>query len=141
MGYYLDPVLWALAITLSAIAGIWAFFAFRRRGLAAGLRGVAWMLLPFAALFTGTLTLLLRIVDAVTAWAARLVLNPMMWGGLLLLGLSVTLFVVARLLSARAPRQPVAGAPARRAGSAVPADPVDPEMAEIEALLRRRGIS
>lgn len=143
MGYYLDPVMWALAISLTTFAGIWTFFAYRRKGVASGLRGVALMLLPFAALFTGTLTLLLRMLDAVTVWAAGLVLSPMMWGGLVLLAVSAGLFTVARGVSARqVTRSPRPGgtAPRGRGEGRDPA-PDDPEMAEIEAILRQRGIT
>ena len=55
VGYYINPIMWALAISLSLVAGIWTFYAYRRRGLAAAARGAAFVLLPFAALFTGTL--------------------------------------------------------------------------------------
>jgi hypothetical protein len=136
VGYYLDPVMWALAISLATFAGVWTFFAYRRRGAAAGMRGLALVVLPFALLFTGTLTLLLRILDAVTAWAAGLVFSPLMWAGLALLGLSVSLYVAGRSLG----RRQVAASPKRPAvGPAT--GPVDPEMAEIEAILRNRGIT
>jgi hypothetical protein len=144
VGYSLDPALWALAISASLCAGVWTFFAFRRRGLAAGLRGAAWVVLPFAALFTGTLTLLLRILDATVAWATGLVFSPLMWGGLVLLGLAVVLLVVARLVDRRAPRTTsakVTGRPAAGAVGPPPAANEDPELAEIEAILRNRGIT
>jgi hypothetical protein len=152
VGYSLDPALWALAISASLCAGVWTFFAFRRRGLAAGLRGAAWVLLPFAALFTGTLTLLLRVLDASVTWAAGLAFSPVMWFGLVLLGLAVVLFVVARLVDRRAPRRTAGSTaatkgsvPAQSAAGAVGATPTaadeDPELAEIEAILRNRGIT
>lgn len=140
VGYYIDPVLWALALSLSTLAGIWSFFAFRRRGPAAGLRGVAVTLLPLAALLTGTLTLVMRIIDAVAGWAAGLVFSPLMWAGLVLLALSLGLFAVARVLPARAPERAGRSGIGQGAPAATPVEPVDAEMAEIEALLRRRGI-
>ncbi len=138
MGYALDPSLWALAISLSLVAGVWTLFAYRRRGLGAGVRGAGWVLLPFAALFTGTLTLLLRVLDAVVAWASGLIFSPLMWGGLVLAALAVVLIVAGRRLDRR---KPAAGSPARKAGPPAVAPTEDPELAEIEAILRNRGIT
>lgn len=135
MGYYINPIMWALAISLSLVAGIWTFYAYRRRGLAAAARGAAFVLLPFAALFTGTLTLLMRLIDALTLWATGLVFSPMMWVGLILLAASIGLFALARVLPSRAAKRGTAP-PTPKAVEAA-----DPEMAEIEAILRSRGIT
>ena len=55
---------------LTIIGAALTWFAWRRRGLAAGLRGLAWTLLPVAAWLTGTLKLVTGIVDDVVSWAA-----------------------------------------------------------------------
>jgi hypothetical protein len=135
VGYYINPIMWALAISLSILAGIWTFYAYRRRGLAAGARGAAFVLLPFAALFTGTLTLLMRLIDALTLWATGLVFSPMMWFGLILLAASVGLFALARVLPSRTAKR------ATTATTPKAVEAADPEMAEIEAILRSRGIT
>ncbi|NPC99070.1 cellulose synthase [Nocardioides sp. zg-DK7169] len=153
----MDDVTWtALTLTLTLLGGIWTWFAFRRRGLAAGLRGAGITLLPLAAYLTDTLRMFTRIVDAISDWAVRLVFSPMVWAGVVVAGLAVTLIVVARFIDSRTGARPAAGA-GRRAG-AVPggttkggASPAggagatgttgDKELDEIEALLRRRGIS
>lgn len=143
MGYYTNPILWALAISLSTLAGVWTYVAFTRRGLAAGLRGVALIILPFAALFTRTLTLLMKILDAVTLWATGLVFSPMVWFGLVLFLVAVALFFVARALPSgkKAAKEALPTArPGSRPGSR-PGAGTDPEMDEIEAILRKRGIS
>lgn len=143
MGIPLDPSLWALAISLTVLGGIVTFFAFRRRGRAAGLRALGWTLLPFAALFTHTLTLVLRVVDAVTSWAAGLVFSPVVWIGLALFGCSAGCFWAARRLRARPTKSVSKGRAAAPLPSghraAGPADTgLDPE---IEAILRDHGIT
>ena len=54
----LDSTTWAaLALTLTVIGAVLSWVAWRRRGPAAGLRGLGWTLLPVAAWLTGTLRL------------------------------------------------------------------------------------
>jgi hypothetical protein len=150
-----DDVTWgALTLTLTLLGGIYTWFAYQRRGVAAGLRGAGITLIPVALLLTDTLKMLTRIVDAVGDWALNVAFNPFTWAGILLAGVSVVCFVVAGVLTrreigttSRAGRGDAApeesrGLPAGRAKKARPAvDPVDSDMAEIEALLRKRGIS
>jgi hypothetical protein len=146
-----DDVTWgALALTLTLLGGIWTWLAFRRRGVASGLRAAGFTLLPAAAWLTHTLELLTKIVGAVGDWAASLVFNPFTWLGIMLAGVSVLLFGVSSFLSSRQ----LGGRPARRErelgpgkagkasgepGRGTPA--IDDDLAEIEALLRKRGIS
>lgn len=147
-----DDVTWAaLAATLTLLGGIYTWFAFRRRGLTAGLRGAAWTLVPVALYLTGMLRLLTGIGEEVAAWAARLVFSPTVWLGFAVAAVAVVLFVVSGFLRSRGvgagqrqgravqDEQPKA-LPERRQGSQTAlAD--DPELAEIEALLRKRGIT
>jgi hypothetical protein len=150
-----DDVTWgALTLTLTLLGGIYTWFAYQRRGVAAGVRGAGITLIPVALLLTDTLKMLTRIVDAVGDWALNLAFNPFTWAGILLAGVSVVCFVVAGVLTRReigtTPRAGRGDAapqerrvlPAARAKKAQPAvDPVDAEMADIEALLRKRGIT
>lgn len=147
-----DEVTWgALTLTLTAIGAVWTWFAFRRRGLASGLRGAAFTLLPPAAFLTGTLEMFSEIGGSVADWATHLVLSPVVWLGIVLAGVSGVLFVVSGALRARqggADAEPrlAAGESARPAGklgaSGRKGEPVlDDDMAEIEAILRKRGIT
>lgn len=155
-----DDITWgALTLTLTLLGGIWTWFSFRRRGLAAGLRAAAFTLLPAAAWLTHTLQMFTRIASAVADWAANLVFNPFVWSGVVLFGISGVLFVVSGYMRSRqladAPksgrklRRKRAGkqdspAPGALPGSAAPrSGPVvdDDGMDEIEALLRKRGIT
>lgn len=143
----MDGTAWgALAAALTVLGGVYTWWAFRHRGTAAGTRGVALTLLPAAAWLTGTLRMFTRIVDAVADWATSLVFSPFVWLGTILFGLSILLWVVGGVLHGRNAKR--AGDPAldteRRAPLNQPRtttqQPIDPELAEIEALLKNRGI-
>ena len=151
----MDEVTWgALTLTLTLIGGTWTWLAFRRRGLASGLRGAGLTLLPAAAWLTGTLEMFTEIGGSVVDWATHLVFSPVVWAGVVLAGLSVVLLGVSGALRARgiggkearrpgpAPvTDPGARRPRLGRGSSPSAPPVDDDMADIEALLRKRGIT
>lgn len=151
----MDGATWAaLAATLTALGAIWTWIAFRRRGAANGLRALGFTLLPAAAWLTGTLEMLTEIAGSVTDWATGLAFNPMTWAGIGLAGLAVVLWVVSGYLRDRAigrgQAAPAGEVPAGRRTELPPASgrsakkseqPVDDELAEIEALLKKRGIS
>jgi hypothetical protein len=98
----LDSTTWAaLALVLAACGAGYTYVAYRRDGIAGGVRGTAWTLLPVAAWLTGTLRLAGNVVDDVTAWAARLVFNPFTWLGIILAGVSVVLFGASSVMKRR----------------------------------------
>lgn len=147
----MDEAAWtALAITLTVLGGLYTVLAWRRRGLVPAMRGAALTLLVPAAYLTQTLRMFTRIADAVADWAIGLVLSPAVWTGIALAGVSALLLVGARMLTARRERS---GTP-RKTGKTVttgkPGTSVEPgrgdrpavdDLADIEALLRKRGIS
>ena len=154
-----DATTWqAIGLTLTLVGLVLSVLVLRRRGLAAGLRAAAWSLLPLALGLTGTLRLLWRIGDLVVRWAAHLVFSPFVWVGIAVLGVSALLFVVSGVLRARGvggrravdrsgrrtgePTAVTADRPLRRAraGRAEPAVQ-DKDMDDIEAILRKHGIS
>ncbi len=147
----MDEVTWAaLTVTLTAVAAVWTWFAFRRRGVAAGLRGTAFTLLPPAAFLTGTLEMFTEIGGSVADWATHLVLSPVVWLGLVLAGVSAVLFVLSGALRSRKgsdaePRRDLpADAPAagQLGASGRKGEPAtDDDLADIEAILRKRGIT
>ncbi|GAA3113540.1 hypothetical protein GCM10010466_00730 [Planomonospora alba] len=112
----------AVCAGLTGVGLVLSFLLLRRRGAAAGLRALAWSLLPVAAYLTGALPTLWRIGTAVTGFVTGLVLNPTVWAGVAVAGVSALLFVVSgfmrgrRLSAARAGRtaapeaSPAAGA-------------------------------
>ena len=146
----MDDAAWgALTLSLTILGGIYTWFAFRSRGFVAGLRGAGFTVIPVALLLTDTLQMVSKIGSAIGDWAVHLAFSPVNWLGIILAVLSVTCFVTAGFLSERG----VGGAkgeekPDRKAlpkGKGTKRQPVltdsDPELAEIEALLRKRGIT
>lgn len=135
-----DAVTWeALGLVLTILGLVLSVVVWARRGPAAGLRGVGWSLIPLAAGLTGVLRLGWDIADSVVNWAGRLVFSPVVWLGLVVAGASAACFGVSGLLRRR-------GKPAKKSLSsgkqaALPQKQSDPELAEIEDLLRRHGIS
>lgn len=98
----LDSTTWAaLALTLTVIGAVLSWVAWRRRGPAAGLRGLGFTLLPVAAWLTGTLRLVVAVVEEVVDWATRLVLSPTVWAGVVVLGVAVLLLVVSGAMRSR----------------------------------------
>jgi len=153
----MDETTWgALAVVLTLVGGGYTYWAFRSRGAAAGTRGAALTLLPAAAWMTGTLRMFTRIVDAVVDWATSLVFSPTVWLGVGLAGLSFVLFFLAGLLRSRSEEPGDSGeavGPKRSATTAgrkrglpasrqpEPGPVVDDDLADIEAILKRRGIN
>lgn len=155
----MDNVAWgALAVSLTVVGALCTWLAFRRRGVTSGLRVLAFTLLPLAAYLTRTLKMFGRIFDAVASWATSLVFYPSVWLGLVLAGVSALLFVVSGSLRSRelgTTRPPRADRRSRRGETPEPALAAGPEpepagrgtavvsddMDDIEAILRKRGIS
>ncbi len=145
LGHMESATWFALTLVLTLLAGAWTWFVARRRGLPSVLRGAAITLLPPAAYLTGTLEAGVRIGEVVADWATDLVFRPSVWVGVVLAGLSGLLFVVSGFLRGRAAggteattEKPAPDTlPAGRRGK--PA--IDDDLAEIEALLKKRGIS
>ncbi len=144
----------ALTAALTVAGAIWTWIAFRRRGAANGLRAMGFTLLPAAAWLTGTLEMVVEIAGSITDWATGLVFNILTWSGVGLAGLALVLFVVSgfirdrQLARAQARGEAPASAPSSKRRDELPpasartkgGSPIDDEMADIEALLKKRGI-
>ncbi len=160
-----DVVLLPLCIGLALLGVIATGLAWRRGNRGRVLQGVGLALAPVALYLAGLLTLLWNAVVAVVGWASRIIFSPPVWVGLGLLAVCVVLLVVGGLVARRAPKQravpagrtadrpAVSGTATSRgaAGTATPRGgkrsaaaaqqaPVDEDMAEIEAILKNRGI-
>jgi hypothetical protein len=146
-----DETTWgALAVVLTLLGGGYTYWAFLNRGAKAGTRGAALTLLPAAAWLTGTLKMFTRIVDAVVDWATSIVLSPPVWLGVGLAGLAFVLFVIAGFLPSRSGAKARSSVPGGAQPKAVPPAPKgrqEPilddgdDLADIEAILRKRGIT
>lgn len=143
----LDSASWAaLALGLAAIGAVLSWLAWRRRGLVAGLRGIAWTLIPIAAWLSGTLKLVVQIATDVSSWAVHLVFSPVVWLGISAAGLSALLFLATALLRARGvgtrvPSREVDGAQPRQVAPSRRKAADDDVDDEIAAILRRHNIS
>ena len=139
----------ALALALTALGGIYTWWALRHRGFTAAVRAAGITLLPIAAWMTGLLSVFGDVVDTFSNWFAHLVFSPKVW-----LGddrLRGRLRADRRRERDVAADRPEAGQDASAKGAkAKPkavratsaADPlIDDEMAEIQAILKKRGIS
>ena len=143
-----DDAAWAaLTLSLTVAGGIWTWFAFRNRGLASGTRALGFTLLPLAAYLTKTLQMFTGIAGEIGDWASHLVFSPVVWMGVVLAGVSVVLIGVSGRLRGRevgpaekSKKSKSLPAP-RPDGKGRPALAQDDDMAEIEALLRERGIN
>jgi|SRR5271165_2302715 len=84
-----------LCAGLTGIGLVASWFAMRRRGLKAGLRGVAWSLLPLAAYLTGSIEMFWKIGTAIGTFATSFVFSPKVWSGVGVAALAAALFVVS----------------------------------------------
>jgi len=142
----IDTITWQALTLVLTIAGLVSTgLIWKARGPVSGLRMLAFALLPAAAYLTGTLRLIWEIGDAFVTWATRLAFSPSVWFGVVLAGISVALFLTAGMLRRRG-----VGTSARTREKALPADASRPpakapqdddDMADIEAILKRHGIS
>jgi hypothetical protein len=92
MGY--NSIAWLpLTAGLTAIGVILSYFAWRRRGMRAGLYGVAWSLLPIAAYLTGSIEMFWKIASAIGNFATGFVFSPERWAGVGVAALAAALFL------------------------------------------------
>jgi hypothetical protein len=151
-----------VGLTLLGLIGSWT--AWRRRGAAAGVRGVAWSLLPVSLYLTGLLELVWDVIRSAVSWVTHLIFSPSVWAGVALFGVSVVLYVVSGVARGRGGNstktEKTQRKPASPAGeltatgpapaSANPAKAAKPrkgkqqessEFDEIEDILKRHGIN
>ena len=146
-----DSATWqALGLTVTLLGLVVSVLVWRRRGPVSGLRALAWSLLPLAAGLTGLLRLTWDIADLVVEWVVHLVFSPVVWLGVMVAGLSATLFILSGILGRRRTPPAVKSKQSQRSGGALPASgrppatapgAADDDLADIEALLRKHGIS
>jgi hypothetical protein len=155
-----DTVLLPICVGLTLLGVIATGIAWRRGNKGRVVQGIGLALAPIALYFTGLLRILWDFVVAVVGWAGRIIFSPAVWFGLSLLGLCIVLWVVGGILARRGAAKAIAaggasqstsgrtsrqvgGRPAKSPGRPVAktsAPPLDDDMAEIEELLRKRGI-
>ena len=156
----MDQATWAaLTATLTIAGAIWTWASFRRHGAATALRALAFTLLPAVAWLTGTLEMVTLIAGSVSSWATSLVFDPRTWSGIALAGVAMVLWVVSGVLRDRqlsrgeqaagqvgtsrrgiSPKKSAGKSPKKSTETSASTGPVDDDLADIEAMLRKRGI-
>lgn len=158
-----DTVLLPLCAGIALLGVILTGLAWRRGNKGRVVQGIGVALAPIALYFAGLLSLVWNAVVAVVGWAARVVFTPPVWFGLSLLTVCVVLWVVGGIVAkrtsgrekpARTPKSatgssPAAAVDAGKSESQPKQDqqqskqqgaPADEDFAEIEELLKKRGI-
>jgi hypothetical protein len=148
-----DQIAWLpLCGGVTAVGIALSYLAFRRRGVSAGMRALAWSLLPLAAYLTGIVRTLWNVGSALVSFVTGLVLSPTVWAGIALGGLSVVLYLVSGVMRGRAiskgrdgeeaPKDaPAKDAPKASAPKAVEGGKTgSDDFSDIEDILKRRGI-
>ena len=146
-----DTVLLPLCVGLALLGVIATGIAWRRGNKGRVIQGIGIALAPIALYFSGLLRLLWDAIVAFGTWASKIILSPAVWFGLSLLGLCVVLWVVGGLIARRSRNAKSKAVSTEATANALPAKkgtrkahqsqpPIDEEMAEIEALLKSRGI-
>ncbi|MET9021372.1 hypothetical protein ABZV93_15420 [Actinopolymorpha sp. NPDC004070] len=98
---YDDATWFPVCAGLSALGVVAAFFAFRRRGAAAGIRLFGWAVLPMAIYLTGMVRLLWTVGAALVKWVSGFVFSPYVWTGLALFGVAAICLPVAAAMRRR----------------------------------------
>ncbi|WP_017608434.1 hypothetical protein [Nocardiopsis xinjiangensis] len=156
----------ALGAALALVGFVIAFFLWRRKGAAHGLRALAWALVPLAAGLLGLMHSVVVFVSSLFTIVATMVFNPIVWAGTALAGLAVLLYFVSGFMKARgvgvkagaakgtsgegaretegspAPSQVGGGQSAQQGsgGSEAAGGGDDTDFGDIEDLLKKRGI-
>jgi hypothetical protein len=143
-----DFLLFAISLGATVLGLVASWGAYRRRGAASGMRGAAWSLVPIGAYLTGT-----------TKFLADLALSPSKWGGLIVIGLAVVLYMVSGVMLRRGAGQSGDGAPGAAESSKAAQPPkrrktkgaiesgkpdmsgLGDDLSDVEEILKRRGIS
>src|SRR5215472_886086 len=153
MSTYNQIAWFPLCAGLTGLGLVLSWFVFRRRGLRAGLLGVAWSLLPLAAYLTGAIEMIWKMGVAIGDFASSFVFSPEKWAGIAVTGLAIVIFVVSGMMRGRPGKQAkdVKGQDGQAAAkksqaiaarsSRPPAAGDDDDFSEIEKILRNRGIS
>jgi hypothetical protein len=142
-----NDVSWgALALALTALGGIYTWWALRHRGFTAAVRAAGFTLLPLAAWMTGLLQVFGTVTNAFVHFFTRLVFSPFVWLGVLVFMVAFVLIGGSGFVSRRTSDEPKPKTrrteKPKAVGPATKQDPlIDDEMAEIQAILKKRGIS
>jgi hypothetical protein len=84
-----------LCVGLTIFGLVLSYMTYQRRGLRPAMIGVAWSLLPIAALMTGAIQMLWKMGAAIGTFASGFVFSPVKWTGVGVTALAIALFLAA----------------------------------------------
>ena len=148
-----------LALTAAGLVAAWG--RWRRKSPRAGVRMLAWAVLPMAFYLTGLADLAERIGSAFTKFGAAFVFSPKTWLGVIIAGVALLLLLISgglpKVPGRRRSKAAVKEGSAPEAAQGRSSGPQalttgtgrtrkqaaadNDDMADVEAILRRRGIS
>jgi hypothetical protein len=134
-----------VCLAISAGLGYSAYQRSKRRDMRGATRMAALALVPIGLDLAGFVRLGRKIGDAVWHWAFNLAFDPLVWLGIVMLGLAALLWIVTGFGSPdEAEPEAVTSTPRRAVGPSrqrtAPASAAG-EDPEIEAILRKHGVS
>lgn len=136
---------WLPWVTIaSAAAVVPAVLAWRRGRRASAARWLGWATVPWAAWLLGLVSLVARVSNAFLDWTTRFVFNPAAWTGVALAVCATALIIGGGRLAGRGRSAEPGGSPrpaVRAARDQIAARPADSADDDIEAILRKRGIT
>jgi type IV secretory pathway TrbL component len=130
---------WVVALAALALAGAW--WASRRGDAPAALRRLGYAVGVLGLWGLGVPTLLARLWSTLSGWVTRLVFNPLSWLGLAATVVAVLMVLVGLAWGRRRESSPQPRAVQKSSSKAVATSSTSSEDEEIEALLRKHGIS
>jgi hypothetical protein len=130
---------WVVALAALALAGAW--WASRRGDAPAALRRLGYAVGVLGLWGLGVPTLLARLWSTLSSWVARLAFNPLSWLGLVATGVAVLMVLAGLAWARRRETSPQPRAVKGSSSKAVAPRSSSSEDDEIEALLRKHGIT
>src|ERR1700712_882093 len=130
-----------VCLAVSGGLGYSAYQRSKRRDMRGATRMAALALVPVGLDLAGFVRLGRKVGDAIGHWALHLVFDPLVWIGIVMLGVAALLWIVAGFGSAPVDEpSAVANSPARAVGAGRQKVTPD-EDPEIEAILRKHGVT
>ena len=131
----------AVCLVLSGGLGYLAYQRFRSRNRRTATRMAALALVPLGLDLAGFVRLGRKISDAIGHWALHLVFDPLVWIGLVMLGLAALLWIATGFGAADPDVPEAVPSSAKRAVGASRQKVSPDEDPEIEAILRKHGVA
>jgi hypothetical protein len=135
-----------ICLALSAGLGMSAYKRSQRGDGRGATRMGAWALVPLGLWLAGFIRLGRKVGDAVAHWGANLVFNPLVWIGIAMLGIAVLMLITVGFSEgSHDDEEPVVDSGKKRrsvgSGSKSPAASATSDDPEVDAILRKHGVS